>query len=202
MNTLTLRPDGSLRGENTDYAAALDALCGAMGIDRAGLAGRRLAVLGAGGAARAIVAALAACRAEVTVYNRTVARAEALAEEFGVQAAPLDAAARFDGEAVINCTPIGMHPRVGASPLDGLPPAVRVVFDTIYNPIETRLLRTARQAGRLTVTGLEMFVNQAVAQFEAWTGRPAPRDVMREVVRRRLGAPAGARPVDGPDRWR
>lgn len=188
VNTVTIAPGGKLRGDNTDYAAAIDALCGAMGIDRAGLGGRRVAVLGAGGAARAIVAALAHYHADVTIYNRTVSRGEKLADEFACATAGRDALDRLDAEIVINCTPIGMHPHVDRCPLDDLPPAVRVVFDTIYNPVETLLLRRAREAGCTCVTGLDMFVNQAVAQFEIWTGQDAPRDVMRPVVVRELTA--------------
>lgn len=187
VNTITLEPDGSLRGKNTDYSAAIDALCQAMRIDRTDLAGRACGVLGAGGAARAIVAALAHYEAKVTVYNRTPERAQLLAEEFGGRWAPLDAAPSAPNEILINCTPLGMSPQVEQSPLESIPPATRVVFDTIYNPLETRLLRQARSAGCLTVSGLDMFVNQAAAQFEIWTGRAAPRKVMRNVVVKRLG---------------
>ncbi|MCD4824739.1 MAG: shikimate dehydrogenase [Phycisphaerae bacterium] len=189
VNTITIAPDGSLRGDNTDYAGAIDALCCAMGIAREGLAGRSVAVLGAGGVARAIVAALAHYRAETTVYNRTVSRAETLVKEFNCRAAGIDALANLDAEIVINCTPLGMHPNTNASPLPPdkpLPSCVKVVFDTIYNPVETRLLLQAAQAGCVTASGLDMFVNQAVAQFEIWTGQNAPREVMRKVVIGRL----------------
>jgi shikimate dehydrogenase len=158
-----------------------------MGIAREGLAGRRLAVIGAGGAARAIVAALAHYRADVTIYNRTVSRGEALAGEFGCAAAGLDGLASLEAEIVINCTPLGMHPNVADSPLASIPPCVRVVFDTIYNPVRTRLIALADQAGCRTVTGVDMFVNQGATQFRLWTGRPAPADVMRQVVIERLG---------------
>ena len=186
VNTITISPDGVVRGDNTDYAAAIVALCDTMGIAREDLAGREVAVLGAGGAARAIVAALAHYNARTTIYNRTVARGEALAADFGAQAAGLDAAESMQTEIVINCTPIGMHPEVDASPLDRIPDSVKVVFDTIYNPIRTQLLTRAEEAGCLTVTGLDMFVNQAVAQFETWTAQEAPRDVMRQVVKQHL----------------
>ena len=231
VNTITIGPGGELRGDNTDYAAAIDALCAALknrdapyfsaaetgpladslpsGGGKTGcvpifqgirgdtprlraavLKGRSVAVLGAGGAARAIVAALVHYGAEVTIYNRTVSRAEKLAAEFACRAAPADEAtlARIAQEIVINGTSVGMHPDFGSCPLPAIPPAVRVVFDTIYNPVETLLLKRARQAGCVCVTGLEMFINQAAAQFELWTGRPAPRDVMRRVVVERLGS--------------
>ena len=188
VNTVTIDPDGSLRGDNTDYAAAIDALCEAMGITREGLAGRSVAVLGAGGAARALVAALAHYYADVTIYNRTVSRADRLGEEFSCAAAGRDALPDLDAEIVINCTSIGMHPNVDATPLERIPPMVRVVFDTIYNPVDTLLLRRAKQAGCTCVTGVDMFVNLAIAQFKIWTDTAAPRDVMRNVVLDKLNA--------------
>ena len=171
-------------GDNTDYSAAIDALCAAMGIARQGLAGREVAVLGAGGAARSVVAALCHYGAAVTVHNRTVSRAAQLAEEFGCRASALGDIAT--APIVINCTPLGMSPKVDACPVAELSPAVQVVFDTIYNPLETRLLAMARRRGCVCVAGLEMFVRQAVAQFEIWTGQPAPVEVMRQVVLNRL----------------
>ncbi len=198
VNTIVFTgdPAAPLRGINTDYAAAIDALVTAMGCERADLAGRRVAVLGAGGAARAIVAALAHYRADTTVYNRTVSRAERLATEFNardgggtVAAAGRDELPRAEAEIFINCTPIGMHPNVNASPLPAefALPAEAVVFDTIYNPAETLLLRRAAAAGCTTASGIDMFLNQAVAQYQAWTQRPAPRQTMRDVVLRKLG---------------
>ena len=189
INTITIDSDGSMRGDNTDYAAAIDSLCDAMQITRNGLSGRAIAVLGAGGAARALVAALTHYKADVTVYNRTLRRAEELAGEFECDSAPLtDAtAARVAAEVVINCTPLGMHPKTDASPLESIPPCVKVVFDTIYNPVETRLLRQGRDALCEVVSGLEMFVRQGAAQFELWTGLDAPRDTMREIVVAKLG---------------
>ena len=100
----------------------------------------------------------------------------------------LDNLDRLDAEIVINCTSVGMHPDVDSSPLVKIPPCIQTVFDTIYNPVETKLIRQARAAGCAAITGLDMFVNQAVAQFERWTAKPAPRDVMRDVVARKLGA--------------
>ena len=210
-----------MRGFNTDYAAAIDALVDGMGCTREDLAHRRVAVLGAGGAARAIVAALAYRGANVTIYNRTPGRAEQLAAEFDGFAAGADIAgiggirsgvpaagwrgrvrakalAAFSGrdaltgdtqaDIIVNCTPIGMHPNNQDCPLGDdvrLSPST-VVFDTIYNPPETVLLRRAAAEGCRVVSGVEMFVNQAVAQYEIWTGRPAPRQVMRQVVLRQL----------------
>jgi shikimate 5-dehydrogenase len=131
------------------------------------------------------------------VYNRTPGKAEELAERFNrvggakVVAAPLENLCKSCCEILINCTPIGMHPNVDASPIDAFgeqKPAL--VFDTIYNPIETKLMREAKAAGIATVSGVEMFVRQAAGQFEGWTGRPAPVDVFRRVVIERLTQPA------------
>jgi len=188
INTIRIEPDGTLRGWNTDYAAAIDALCHAIGIAREGLAGRAVAVVGAGGAARAIVAALRHYRAAVAIYNRTLARAEKLAREFAAKALGLDALADLNAEILINCTSVGMHPNIDQSPVPAQAlRGVKVVFDTVYNPIQTRLLRQAADAGCQTVTGVDMFVNQAVAQFEIWTGQEAPRELMRRVVLEQLG---------------
>jgi len=186
LNTLAFGVNGHLQGANTDYAAALDSLCAGLGVPREGLAGMPVGILGAGGVARAVVAALVHYGAEVTVYNRTVERAQRLAAEFACRADALGRATRGGDQVLINCTPIGMHPNTAASPVEWIPTAAGTVFDTVYNPIETRMLRMAREAGRKTISGVEMFVNQAAGQFEAWTGQAAPRDVMRQVVLQRL----------------
>lgn len=191
-NTLTVRNNGSLFASNTDYAAALDSVCAAMGIERKELQGKRVAVLGAGGAARAVVAGYSAYGAQVTIFNRTLDKANALAHTFNAHSAELREVQSADFDILINCTPIGMHPIVDASPFDpaSLKPKASgqrpVVFDTIYNPVETKLLREAKAAGCITVSGVEMFVRQAAAQFELWTGKPAPSDRFREVVLDRL----------------
>ncbi len=189
-NTLTVRPDGSLYASNTDYAAALDSVCHAMDIERGELGGRSVAVIGAGGAARAVVAGFTHYGADVTVYNRTPEKAQELAAAFGAEAAGLEQLPATEAQILINCTPIGMHPNVDASPLETLPEHAgkqTVIFDTIYNPIETKLLRQARERGCIAVSGLEMFVRQAAGQFELWTAQPAPTDLFEKVVRERIG---------------
>ncbi len=195
-NTLAIDGGGALSASNTDYAAALDAVCAAMGTDRSGLAGKTVAVIGAGGVARAVVAGFAQHDANVTIYNRTVERARELADGFGRQSGatvlvkPLDQLRADGADIYVNCTPIGMHPNTGETPMpigdNDLAGHAPVIFDTIYNPIETRLLREARSAGCKTVSGVEMFVRQAAAQFTLWTGQPAPVDLMRRIVEQRL----------------
>ncbi len=147
------------------------------------------AVLGAGGVARAIVAGFAEYGCDVFVLNRTADKARALADEVGAPAFPLADAAALEADVWINGTSVGMHPRTDASPLPQTPScwnADTLVFDTIYNPVQTQLLERAQAAGCKTVSGVDMFVRQAAAQFQRWTGQPAPRQVMQRVVLDRL----------------
>lgn len=194
-NTLCIEPgsqedgtDAHVSAYNTDYRGAMDALLAGMGCGPEALSGTSVSVLGAGGVSRAIVAGLRDCGCAVTVFNRTREKAEVLAAEFGAEARPYEQRAAHDAEVVVNCTSTGMWPHVDESPLpvEGLR-GKPVVFDTVYNPIETRLLREAREQGCRTVDGLAMFVRQAAAQFERWTGREAPIELMRDVVIARLG---------------
>ncbi len=200
-NTLVVRDDGSLLACNTDYAAALDAVCGGLSITRDRLQGRRIAVLGAGGAARAIVAGFAHHGATVVIYNRTFDKASQLAADFHDQptdnggrskviAAKMEKLCDSCCEVYINCTSVGMSPKANASPIESeiiqsLGPGA-VVFDTVYNPLETQLLREAGAAGCVTISGAEMFIRQGADQFTRWTGREAPLDVLRAVVMNQL----------------
>ena len=140
-------------------------------------------VIGAGGAACAISHALVEKGARVVIVNRSAARGEALARRVGSDFVPL---ADFNGgrcEVLINTTPVGMVPDIDGIPVDEkvLRPGM-VVMDVVYNPQKTRLLYAAGRIGCRTVSGVEMFVCQGAAQFELWTGRPAPVDMMRAVV--------------------
>jgi 3-dehydroquinate dehydratase/shikimate dehydrogenase len=198
LNTIVIDRDAAsrlrLRGFNTDYAAILDTITSALKITRDDLANKRVAVIGAGGTGRTAVAALAECGATVVVYNRTKERADALAAEFNgkrgqVVPARMEKLCDSCCHIFINTTSVGMHPNVDESPLgERLPEFTSdtLVFDTIYNPIETKLLRQAKQAGAKTVGGVEMFVRQAARQFEAWTGQRAPLELFRKVVESRL----------------
>jgi 3-dehydroquinate dehydratase / shikimate dehydrogenase len=198
VNTIVVNREGgapTLRGINTDYGAILDSITAKLNVTREALANYRVAVIGAGGTGRTAVAALAHCGATVVVYNRTKDRADALAAEFNGQTGKV-VAARLEKlcdsccQVYVNTTSVGMHPNVDASPLGDDPPALtpdKLVFDTIYNPPKTKLLQHAEARGAKTIGGIEMFVRQAAAQFEAWTGQTAPADVMRRVVEHRLG---------------
>ncbi|MFG0307001.1 MAG: type I 3-dehydroquinate dehydratase, partial [Phycisphaerales bacterium JB040] len=147
------------------------------------------AIIGAGGVARAALAAVPGA----TIFNRSRDRAEALAADFphATVGVPDQLAAQpFD--LYINCTPLGMaggpDPAALAIPLDDLPPLPpeTVIFDTVYNPIETPLLKAARARGLTVIDGVQMFVKQAAHQFQLWTGRPAPEDLFDRLVRERL----------------
>jgi shikimate dehydrogenase len=157
------------------------------------LQNKRVAVIGAGGAARAIVAGFAACGSTVVIYNRTFEKAEALAAEFAgsdakVVAARLEKLCDSCCHIFVNCTSVGMHPDVDATPIPDAPGwgPDTIVFDTIYNPLETRLLREAKAAGCTTISGIEMFTRQAALQFTQWTGLDAPMTLFHNVVEQRL----------------
>ncbi len=186
VNTVVFQDDGEIIGYNTDQKAAIASLLATSGLKsrEEPLAGLQALVLGAGGVARAVVYGLARQKAKVTIASRTVARAEELAERFGAKAVTW--AERFGRkwDVVINCTPVGMHPNVDESPFEkqylrrGM-----IVFDTVYNPENTLLVKEARAKECRVITGIDMFVRQAALQFKLFTGRDAPRDVMRDEMR-------------------
>jgi len=197
VNTILIdRSAGQVRlsGRNTDYAAILDCITSKLAISRIALADFRIAVIGAGGVGRTATAALAHCGATIVVYNRTLDKAEKLAEEFNgrsghVVAAPLEKLCDSCCQIYINCTSVGMHPKVDQSPLGERLPKFTpqtLVFDTIYNPPQTKLLRQAEACGAQTIGGVDMFVRQAAAQFLAWTGKEAPLATMRNVIENRF----------------
>ena len=183
-NTLVFGPDDQIVAENTDAAALVAAL-------PRPVRGASALVLGAGGSARAAVWALIdAGAAQVRIWNRTPERAEALGAELGArpvrQADPADV--------LVNCTAVGLD---GSASLEGLPLDVNAVsdygcvVDLVYSGPATALTAAARRSGVPTVDGLELLVGQGALSFELFTGRPAPRSVMR--------AAAGLGPaIDGP----
>jgi len=172
-NTLTLR-DGVLYADNTDWIGVTRTL-EPLGDWR----GRRATVLGAGGAARAVVYALRALDVTVTVVNRTRSRAERLVDELGGRVGGLD----DPYDLLVNATSLGMQPDVGSTPAEAewLRPGA-TVFDTVYRPLETRLLREARGAGCRTQDGLDMLVHQAVEQIRLWSGARADPALLRRVA--------------------
>lgn len=191
-NTVVIR-DKEWSGSNTDYRAAIDSLEGALGgplpDDESPLHNKQALILGAGGVARSIAFGLARRGAGVSLCNRHDEKATKLAAEVGCRSISWAMRAGTPCDVLVNCTPLGMHPNVDDTPV---PPATfragMLVFDTVYHPENTLLLKLARERDCRTVTGVDMFVRQAALQFELFTGREAPVDLMREVVARKLGA--------------
>jgi 3-dehydroquinate dehydratase / shikimate dehydrogenase len=180
-NTLRTGADGKLYGFNTDVAGVVRPLQ-----KRLKLLGARIAVLGAGGAARAAVFGLVEQGAEVFVVNRTHESAVTLARQAKAKSLKheLFAKARFD--VLINATPCGMADSKPAMPIAENELNAALVFDMVYNPMETPLLKLAKSRGIPVITGLEMFVQQGARQFEIWTGKPAPEAEMQRVVEMEL----------------
>jgi shikimate dehydrogenase len=180
---------GRLIGYNTDGSAALSVLEKHV----SGLDGKKVLLLGAGGAARAIAFNLAGRCASLIILNRTEAKAIELAgavkrrtgfAPVGARLAPRqlkDAVGMSD--LLINATCVGMYPNVNDSPVErSLLSKHLTVFDVVYNPIETRLLRDAKSVGAKTISGVDMFVEQGAQSFKIWTGVDAPIEVMKKVV--------------------
>jgi 3-dehydroquinate dehydratase/shikimate dehydrogenase len=185
--------NGKKIGSNTDYRAAMDSLEQVIEPDKdrpdtSPLDEKQVLILGAGGAARSIAFGVAHRGAHLQITNRHDDRATALAEQVGCRTVSWAVRASTWAQVLINCTPVGMHPDVDDTPM---PPAGlkegMVVFDTVYHPENTMLLKLARERGCKTITGVEMFVRQAAQQFKLYTGQDAPMDLMRDVLKRKLG---------------
>lgn len=184
-NTVVVR-EGLLEGLSTDGDGVLVPLR-----RRLDPAGRAVAILGAGGAARAAAFTLVRAGARVTVLGRRAAQAAEVAAATGCAAAPLDSLAGLAWDVLVNATPVGSGAFPGETPVpaESLRPGA-VVFDMVYEPRETLLLAAARAKGCRTIDGVEMLVAQAVGQFEAWAGAPAPVEAMTDAA---LAAIAEAR---------
>jgi 3-dehydroquinate dehydratase/shikimate dehydrogenase len=176
-NTLRTGADGKLYGFNTDVAGVVRPL-----ERRLKLQGARIAVLGAGGAARAAVFALVDQGAEVFVVNRTHESAVKLARQAKAKPLKHDLFAKSTFDVLINATPCGMEGNKQPLPITEKELNASLVFDMVYNPIQTPLLKLAKERGIPVITGLEMFVQQGARQFEIWTGKPAPEAEMLRVV--------------------
>jgi 3-dehydroquinate dehydratase/shikimate dehydrogenase len=179
LNTLTRR-GGGWTGDNTDMEGLLAPLAA-----RLPLPGARVAVLGAGGAARAAAAALVDAGARVTVCARRRPAAEAVAMHAGCESGPMPPAPG-SWDVLVNATSAGMHPHVDETPWPNPRFDGALVYDLVYNPRETRLLKEARAAGCATLDGLPMLVAQAERQFTLWTSTPPPPGVMLAAAEARL----------------
>jgi 3-dehydroquinate dehydratase/shikimate dehydrogenase len=196
-NTL-YRRDGQWHATNTDAPAAIESLQAAL--KKSGsvpdLAGRKVLMLGCGGVSRAIGHSLVRSGAAVTLTNRSRERGRQLAAELGCQFTSWENRGAETCEILINCTPLGMHPNLDETPFEQhWLNDTTLVFDTIYNPEQTLLLKQARERGCPTLGGMDMFIGQAALQFELFTGHQAPRDYMEETLRR---ANSAARTIVNP----
>ncbi len=189
-NTLYQKSPGRWSATNTDYDAALASI--RLGLSQTGndsIEGRRVVMLGAGGVARAIGLGVARAGGVLTITNRSQDRGKQLAEELGCQFVAWENRGSAYADVLVNCTPVGMFPGVDDTPYpqywlrDGM-----VVFDTIYNPENTLLIKQAKEHGCKTVSGIEMFVRQAAAQFECFVEHPAPIDFMVQTLRKGISA--------------
>jgi 3-dehydroquinate dehydratase / shikimate dehydrogenase len=181
VNTVVARGGGKLYGYNTDYVGVLRAL-----ERKIPLRGSRVLIFGAGGVARAVAFALAQGGASVCICARRPERAKVLARAVGGQAILRASLRREFFDAIVNSTPVGMHPAAGRSPLEARELNCRLVFDTIYRPRVTKLMQLAARRGIEIVSGVEMFVAQGAAQWEIWAGERASEAAMRRAVLRVL----------------
>jgi 3-dehydroquinate dehydratase/shikimate dehydrogenase len=172
-------------GYNTDCSGAISALEACTSLQ-----GKNVLILGSGGTAKAIGYGVKEKGGKLTVtYNKNKERGESLSKELDCELAHARDAGMRAIDVLINCSPVGMSPNITESPFlardfkEGM-----VVFDSVYNPLETRLLREAKLAGCTVIPGYELFINQAARQFELWTGQPAPIDTLREVLLGKLSA--------------
>jgi len=177
VNTVVVRRDGSLYGCNTDYVGVLRALEKKLRIK-----GSRVLIFGAGGSARAAAFALTRAGAVVSVCARREKAAKQLARAVGGEIIPRRALRSEFFDAILNSTPVGMHPQDGISPLAPGELNCRMVMDLIYRPQKTQLLKIAAKKGISTVSGAEMFLAQGIAQWEIWLQKRAPEALMRRVV--------------------
>ena len=177
VNTVVNR-QGLLHGYNSDCAGAINALRG-----KTGIRGKDVAVVGAGGGARAVGFGIKQEGGRLTIINRTPQNGERLASALDCEFKPLSEINQLPYQIIINATSAGMAPDDDSLPLntDPLEPET-VVMDMVYNPLRTRFLAHAEKIGCTTVDGVAMFVNQGAVQFELWTGEKAPVDVMRKAV--------------------
>jgi 3-dehydroquinate dehydratase / shikimate dehydrogenase len=185
VNTVKVHRDGSLHGFNTDYVGVLRSL-----EKRLDLAKSRVLIFGAGGSARAAAFALARAGAAVAVCARRDRAARELARAVGGEVVPRRALRTLSFDAVLNATPVGMYPHDEISPLSLRELHCRIVMDLIYRPERTRLLKLAANKGIATVSGVEMFLAQGIAQWEMWIGQRAPEGVMRRAILSALRAEA------------
>lgn len=187
VNTV-VNENGVLKGYNTDWLGVVTPLQ-----NMTDITGKKVAILGAGGAARAAVYGLSKHGAQLAIFNRTSDKASALAAEFSMAAYPIEALEKVKNmDIIFNATSLGMAPHEQETPLSKeFMSSAQIVFDAIYTPYETRLLKEARAQGAQVIHGLDMLLEQGIAQFKLFTGHDAPQGVMRNALLRATqpGAP-------------
>ncbi len=186
INTMIFDAEDRL-GYNTDYRAAMDCIIetykATTGSDR-GMQGLRALILGAGGVSRAVAWGLKQRGADVTIASRTYDRSAVLANELTMKAVRWEERHEQSPQLIINGTPIGMHPNVDSTPYEkGALNQFLVVFDTVYNPEQTLLVKQAREVKARVITGVDMFVRQAAYQYKLFTGRDASTSLMRDSIK-------------------
>jgi 3-dehydroquinate dehydratase/shikimate dehydrogenase len=179
INTIRVIDDRWVGG-NTDVGGFLTPL-----VNRLALTGLKASILGSGGAARAVAVALSSSGCRVRIHARNRRHAEEVGLLTAAEVGPYPPE-RGSWDLLVNCTPIGMYPNVNETPVDAADLTGRCVYDLVYNPPGTRLLRDAERAGCQTIGGLDMLVAQAHEQFYWWTGVRPPAGVMREAALKRL----------------
>lgn len=184
------RKGGKWRGANTDVDGIIIPLQRRLRLSKASVL-----VVGNGGAARGAAYALSDAGAKLSITGRNLDRVRALAKACGAEALSREQVEARSFDALVHATPLGMHPKVDQCFFDDRIPA-KIVFDMVYNPLETLLARRAKEQGATVIPGLEMFLEQAVKQFEIWTGDSAPRAVMEKAATEAL-TPANAAGAGG-----
>lgn len=181
VNTIINR-DGRLSGYNSDWLGAMRALK-----EKTEICGKSVGIIGAGGAARAIGFGIRKEGGKTVIINRSVNKGESLAKDIGAEFIPLSEISTSDCRIIINTTPIGMTPNIDATPIPKeMLHKNMMVMDIVYNPLKTRLLKESEEQGCTIIDGLSMFIYQGAFQSELWTGKPAPVELMREVVKQAL----------------
>lgn len=174
--------NGKLIGYNTDMNGAIDALK-----EKTEIKSKKIYIVGAGGAARAIICGLCEEGAKITLFVRNKEKSKNIAKEFNLN---LEELKNIDSEfdILINTTPIGMHPKINESPVDkSIFKSGQIVMDIIFNPFETKMLKDAKKNGAEIILGVEMFLNQAYEQFRIWNNNiEPPKEKMRKAVIKEL----------------
>ena len=180
VNTV-VNNSGVLKGYNTDWLGIIEPIKNLM---KGGISDKKVALIGAGGASRAVLYGLIGMNFQITIFNRNLDKARDLALEFGVNFESLDEIYKVkDFDVIINATPIGMGEYVGISPVPKeFIDKNHICFDIVYNPMDTEFLKLARIRGAKVIYGIEMLLYQGIAQFEMFTGLKAPVDKMRKAL--------------------